>query len=175
MSNVPAASPPASNSNRSWLGRHKILAILILLLTIVLVGGYVLALPYLKPLLHSRYAAALEEIRKSPVARERLGEPIRPVRIFPSGDFTETTAKLTFEVEGPKERAEVAAFSRMIDGEWGNFTTLELKFKNGDRLELAQGSDIPKWDPNAKRPEVKEPDMPPNVELPSFSPDPEKK
>lgn len=180
MPNVQAASQPGSMSNKPWVARHKFLSGLALLFVVVVVVGTICAWPLLKARFHSQYAAALEEIRKSPQARERLGEPIAPVRFLPSGDFTDSTAKLTFEVEGPKDKAAVATFSRLIDGKWG-FATLELKFANGGRIDLAQaigqreGNDTPKFDPNAKQSEAQQPDMPVDIALPDLPAEPEKK
>jgi len=168
-----AGNAPAQAPQGSWIGRHKFLTFLVLFIVIAFVGGVVAGWPYLKPRFHSQYSAALDEIRQSPEAKERLGEPIQPTRFLPSGDITDNTAKLTFEVTGPKDTAAVNAFSRLIDGQWG-FAVLELQFKNGQRISLAHADDTPKFDPNAKQPEVKAPDMPVDIQLPEMPPMPKK-
>src|SRR5262245_45299970 len=110
MSTIPQSAPltKAPPAQRSWVRRHKFLTALGVLLVIVLVAGYIWGWPLVKPRFHSQYAAALEQIRTSPQAQERLGTPIEPVRLLPSGDLTDNAVKLTFEVAGPKDKA--AAF-----------------------------------------------------------------
>ncbi len=175
----PAGKSPTPAPSKSWMARHKILTFLSVLLIVVLVGFYFLGWPLLRPRFHSQYIAALVEIRQSPEVRERLGEPIEPVRFLPSGDLTDNAAKLTFEVRGPKDEAAVNAYSRLIDGRWG-FATLELQFQKGPSIDLAQaiqqreGSDTPKYDPNAKQAEVKAPDLPVDIKLPDMPEMPKK-
>ncbi len=82
-------SPPAPP--KSWVGRHKILTFLSLLLIVVLVGFYFLGWPLMKWRFHALFVSSVDEIRKNPDAVARLGEPISvPMLPLPSGRvFTE--------------------------------------------------------------------------------------
>jgi Cytochrome oxidase complex assembly protein 1 len=182
MSNVPAASQSAPHSNRSWIGRHKFLAFLIVLLVVVLVGGYVLAWPLMKLRFHSQYQAAVDAIRHSPKVAERIGQPIDPVRLFPGGgvhtEGDRGEAFFYFDVAGPKGTAKVSAKSRLLQGQW-SFSQLDLEFPDKQHLDIAQetnsgSDDTPKFDPNAKQSDAKEPDMPVDIALPDLPPEPKK-
>ena len=72
----------------SWIGRHKFLTFLGVLLLVFLVGFYFLGWPLVKLRFHSQYVQALDEIRRSPAVIKELGEPIEPVRPFPGGSVT---------------------------------------------------------------------------------------
>jgi hypothetical protein len=177
MSNVQqAGSPSAPAPNRSWVGRHKILTFLGVLLVIVLVGFYFLGWPLMKWRFHSQFFASLDEIRKNPAAIERLGEPISiPFLPFPSGRvFTEGDrgdARFDFSVEGPKGKAQAVSSMRKVNGQWG-FTQLELEFPDKQKLNLTStmkaADDTPKFDPNAKPADVKAPDLPVDIKLPEL-------
>lgn len=171
MSTVPR--PPSSSSpsprERSWRSSNWKWSTLLLALLLIVIVGLVVAWPMLRPRMHPQYWEALNEIGKNPVAKEKLGEPIKPVRWLPAGDLTATSAKLNFEVQGPKGKAQVATFSRLLDDKWG-FAALELTFADGQRIDLAKGmeGDMPAFDPNAKQPDVKQPDLPVDIQLPDL-------
>ena len=168
---------PPTTRRKSWVRRHKVFTALGLLLIAVVAGGTVLAWPLMKLRFHPQYAAAIDEIRNSKAVVERLGEPIKPVRIFPGGtaydDGNKGEARLNFSVEGPKGAADVAAVSTMMQGKWG-FTQLKLTLGDKEEINLAaaiqnrEGNDLPKFDPNAKPVEVKQPDLPLDINLPNL-------
>jgi hypothetical protein len=169
------ATPAAS---KLWVARHKILTFLGLLLVAILVGFYFLGWPLVKWRFHALFVSSLDEIRHSPAAVERLGEPISvPLLPLPAGRvYTEGDrgdARFDFTVVGPKDKAQAVSAMRMVNGQWG-FTQLELEFPDKGRLDLAQaiqqrgGGDTPKFDPNAKQPDVKEPDLPVDIKLPEL-------
>ena len=164
---------------RSWWSRNWKWATPLAVLMVVIFVGLIVAWPVLRPRAHPQYWAALEEIRRSSRAAEKLGHPIQPVRWLPSGDLTATTAKLNFEVAGPKGKAQVATLSRLIDDRWG-FTTLELTFGDGERVDLApaiaqrEGNDTPKFDPNAPQPQGQMPDLPVDIDLGELPDTPQK-
>ncbi len=181
MSNIQSASQPAS-AKKSWLGRHKISAVLLLLLAVVLVGVYVIGWPLMKLRFHSQYQAAVDAIRKSPKVAERIGQPIDPVRLFPGGgvhtEGDRGEAFFFFDVAGPKGTAKVSVKSRLMQGQW-SFSQLDLEFPDKEHLDIAQetisGDDTPKFDPNAKQSEAQQPDMPVDIALPDLPPEPGKK
>ncbi|HEY2761174.1 MAG TPA: hypothetical protein VGI75_10530, partial [Pirellulales bacterium] len=70
-----ASADSAAHCNKSWVGRHKILSALILIVLAVVIGGTIVAWPILKLRFHSQYVTALDEIRKDPAVIEKLGEP----------------------------------------------------------------------------------------------------
>jgi hypothetical protein len=173
----PAPRAADQTAQKSWVRRHKVFTAFGLLFTAIVAGGTVLAWPLMKLRFHPQYAAAMDEIRSSKAVIERLGEPIKPVRIFPGGtafdDGNKGEARLNFSVEGPKGTAEVAAVSTMMQGKWG-FTQLKLTMGDKQEINLAaaiqsrDGNDMPKFDPNAKPVEVKQPDFPPDINLPNL-------
>jgi hypothetical protein len=175
-----SATPAAS---KSWIARHKFLTFLGLLLIVILVVFYFLGWPLVKLRFHSQYVMALNEIRSNPAVVERLGQPIETVRPFPGGSVTvdgdRGEAMFYFDVAGPKGTANVSVKSRLLQSQWG-FTQLELEFPDKQRLDLAQnakqhsGDDTPKFDPNAKQPEVKAPDLPVDIKLPDLPEMPKK-
>jgi Cytochrome oxidase complex assembly protein 1 len=185
MSTAQRVAPPtaAPTARKSWIARHKILTSLAVLVLIILVGFYFLGWPLVKWRFHSLLVSSLDEIRKNPEAVQRLGEPVSiPLMPLPSGRvYTEGDrgdARFDFLVEGPKDKAQAVAVLRMIDGKWG-FTQLELEFPDKKTIELSQAiaqhddNGTPKFDPNAKQPEVAAPNMPVDIKLPDL-PEPPK-
>jgi hypothetical protein len=178
-----AASPAKSNIQRPWIARHKFLTTIGLLILIVLVGFYFLGWPLVKWRYHKLFNESLAEIQHNPAAVQRLGEPISvpwsPLpsgRVFQEGDRGD--ARFDFTVLGPKGTAQAVSIMRMIGGKWG-FTQLELEFPDKQELHLAQaidqgGDDTPKFDPNAKQPDVKAPDLPVDIKLPDLPDVPQK-
>ena len=167
-----SSAPP---KRRSWIARHKILTVLAVLLVAALAAGYVLAWPLLKWRFHALLATSLEEIQHSPLAIERLGEPISiPLQPWPSGrvhsDGKKGDARFDFVVTGPKGKADAVAQLRMTDGQWG-FTELKLTSDDKKPLDLLPGAqarggiDVPQFDPGAKQPDAKMPDMPVNIDI----------
>src|SRR5215475_2506898 len=101
-----AGNTPAQAPSGSWVGRHKFLTFLGVLLVVVLVGFYFLGWPLVKWRFHAQFVASADEIKRSRAAIERLGEPISiPLLPLPSGRvFTEGDrgdARFDFLVEGP--------------------------------------------------------------------------
>lgn len=169
---------PAPAAKKSWVGRHKILTSLGILIIAGAVAFYFLGWPLMKWRFHALFVSSLNEIRKNPTAVQRLGEPISvPLVPFPSGDvFREGDrgeAKFFFSVTGPKDKAQASSLLRMIDGQWG-FTQLELEFPDHQKLDLtrgiqqAGGDDTPKFDPNAKQSSAKAPNLPVDISLPDI-------
>jgi Cytochrome oxidase complex assembly protein 1 len=169
-----AADQPAQ---KSWIRRHKVFTAFGLLFIAVVVGGTVLAWPLMKLRFHPQYAAAMDEIRSSKTVVERLGEPIKPVRIFPGGtaydDGKKAGARFVFSVAGPKSTADVFVDATRLDGKWG-FNEFKLTLPDKQEINLAaeiqkrDGNDLPKFDPNAKPVEVKQPDLPLDINLPNL-------
>jgi hypothetical protein len=170
-----ASQPPASAQRRSWIARHKILTTLGVFLVAAIVAGYIFAWPLLKWRFHALLATSLAEIQHSPDAVERLGEPINiPLRPWPSGrvhsDGKKGDARFDFVVTGPKGKADAVAQLRMTDGQWG-YTELKLTCEDKTPIDLLpavqarNGNDVPKFDPSAKQPDVKMPDMPVNIDI----------
>jgi hypothetical protein len=169
------ASPSAAP--KSWVARHKFLTFLGGLLVVVLVGFYFLGWPLVKWRFHELFLSSLDEIRHNPAAVARLGEPISvPLSPLPSGrvysEGDHGDARFDFVVVGPKDKAQAVSIMRKVGGQWG-FTQLELEFPDRQRLDLGQaiqrgGNDPPKFDPNAKQPEVKSPELPVDIKLPDL-------
>ncbi len=170
MSTVQIVPMSAARPRKPWFARHKIFSGMGLLLLALIVGGAIWAWPLWRFYFHGQYKAALAYIRTSPQVVERLGEPIRAVRVFPSGRFDGDTLGLRFAVQGPKAQAEIDSISRLFDGQW-DFQTLDVRFPDKSTLKLAddihhrQGEDTPAFDPNAKAPTVKQPDLPINIDV----------
>ncbi len=176
MSTVQNAAPPARGAvvRKSWIARHKFLTAFVALLLAIVVGGTIFAWPLIKLRFHPQYAAALDEIRGSKAVVDRLGEPINPVRPFPGGtafdDGNKAEARFVFSIEGPKGTAEVFADAKKLQGKWG-FTQLKLTMPDKHEINLAaeiqnrDGNELPKFDPNAKPVEVKQPDLPLNIDV----------
>ena len=176
MSTVQNAAPPARGGvvRKSWCSRHKFLTAFVVLLLTIVVGGTIFAWPLIKLRFHPQYAAALDEIRSSKAVVDRLGEPINPVRPFPGGtafdDGNKAEARFVFSIEGPKGTAEVFADAKKLQGKWG-FTQLKLTMPDKHEINLAaeiqnrDGNELPKFDPNAKPVEVKQPDLPLNIDV----------
>jgi hypothetical protein len=171
MSTVVQPSAPAAQ--RGWYRRNWKWATPLLVLLAIVGGGLVYAWPLIRPWFHEQYAASLAEIRKSPAVIEKLGEPISTVRPFPAGSITVTgdrgDANFNFDVKGPKGTAQVSSKSRLMQGQWG-FSQLELTFEDNQRIDLAkaildrEGDDTPKFDPNAKQPEMQKPNLPRDID-----------
>jgi Cytochrome oxidase complex assembly protein 1 len=176
MSTVQNTALPARGAvdRKSWIARHKFLTAFMVLLLAIVVGGTIFAWPLIKLRFHPQYAVALDEIRGSKAVIDRLGEPINPVRPFPGGtafdDGNKAEARFVFSVEGPKGTAEVFADAKKLQGKWG-FTQLKLTTPDKHEINLAaeiqnrDGNELPKFDPNAKPVEVKQPDLPLNIDV----------
>ncbi len=179
MANAPVpAQPSAAAARKSWIGRHKLLTILIVIVLALIIGGFVVAWPQLQLRLSKQYAAAFEAVHSSPKVIERIGEPVQMVLFSLSGSNGDRESRIRFEVEGPKGRAKVFAFSRPIQGQWA-ISQLQVDFSDKVRIDLAQNlagasDDTPKFDPNAKQPDLKEPDLPLDVKLPDLPAEPHK-
>jgi hypothetical protein len=179
MSTVQQATPraAATSTRTSWFRRHKFLTGFVVLLLAIVVGGTVLAWPLMKLRFHPQYAVAMDEVRNSKAVIDRLGEPIKPVRLFPGGtafdDGNKAEARFVFSVEGPKGTAEVFADAKKLQGKWG-FTQLKLTLPDKHEINLAadiqnrDGNELPNFDPNAKPVEVKQPDLPLDINLPAL-------
>ena len=132
-----AADQPAQ---KSWVRRHKVFTAFGLLFIVVVVGGTVLAWPLMKLRFHPQYAAAMDEIRSSKVVVERLGEPIKPVRIFPGGtafdDGNKGEARLNFSVEGPKGHCRCR---RRVDDDAGQMGLHAIKADAGRQARNQPG------------------------------------
>jgi hypothetical protein len=176
-----SATPAAS---KSWIARHKFLTFLGLLLIVILVGFYFLGWPLMKWRFHALFISSLNEIQRNPEAKERLGEPISvPMLPLPSGrvysDGDRGDARFDFLVVGSKDKAQAVSIMRKVNGQWG-FVQLEMEFPDKRRIDLTQsvqqhiGDDTPKFDPNAKQPEVKAPDLPVDIKLPDLPEMPKK-
>jgi hypothetical protein len=184
MSSVQAENSPLPVGSKSWIARHKFLTLLGVLLLVILVGFYCFGWPLVKWRFHALLLSSLEEIRQNPAAVERLGEPISvPLLPLPSGRvYTEGDrgdARFDFSVVGSKDKAQAVSNMRRVNGQWG-FTQLELEFPDKRSLDLLQGirqkggDDTPPFDPNAKQPEVKAPDLPVDIKLPDMPAMPKK-
>jgi len=186
MPAVPTAAPlaPTAPAQKSWIARHKILTFFGAFVVVVLIGFYFLGWPLVKWRFHALFVSSLDEIQHNPAAVARLGEPITvPLLPLPSGRvYTEGDrgeARFDFQVVGPKEKAQAVSAMRMVNSQWG-FTQLELEFPDSTRLDLTQtvqqsrGDDTPKFDPNAKQPEVKAPNLPVDITLPDMPGTPSK-
>jgi hypothetical protein len=173
---TPAPKAGAPQPRRSWVARHKILTSLGIVLVALLVGVYFLGWPLMKLRFHSTYSAALNDVRNSPVAVEKLGEPIEASRPFPGGsawdDGKSGEAMLNFPVKGPRGTADVSAFARMLRGQW-SFTQLKLTLPNHEEIDINKGkpNDVGAFDPNAKPTEVAPPNLPLNIDLPQIPTD----
>ncbi|HZZ28800.1 MAG TPA: cytochrome c oxidase assembly factor Coa1 family protein [Pirellulales bacterium] len=179
MSTVQNTAPQsATPASKPWVARHKLLTIFGLLIVAAVVAFYFLGWPLMKWRFHALFVSSLDEIRKSPVAVQRLGEPISvPVLPFPSGYVSQEgdrgEAKFFFSVVGSKDKAQASSLLRMVNGQWG-FTQLVLEFPDKQKLDLATaiqeraGNDTPKFDPNAKPPDVKAPNLPVDITLPDI-------
>jgi len=118
------------------------------------------------------FTMALDEVRRSPEVVARLGEPIEQSGWRFDGKIENNEAILNFPIEGPKGTANVSTQSRQVGKEWG-LTRLEVDI-NGERLNLMKqvmdrdGSDTPKFDPNAKHsdPNIEDPGMEVDIKLP---------
>src|SRR4051794_33257186 len=181
MSTVQKSAPSGSGvaPHRSWLARHKFLTALGVLVVLLVVAFFVWGWPLVQWRFHSLFAKSLDEIRSSPAAIERLGEPIKvPLLPLPAGrvhsDNNSGEARFDFTVVGPKDKADVESQMRMVNGEWG-FAALKLKFSD-KVIDLAQaiqqrdGNGLPPFDPYAKQPEIKQPDLPRDISLPKDLP-----
>jgi hypothetical protein len=170
MPTVQTAPTPAAKRQKTWFARHKILSGIGLLLLAIIVVGAILSREVWRYYFHGQYKAALAEIRANAQVVERLGEPISAVRGFPSGRSDGDTLGLRFAVQGSKAQAEIDSVSRLFDGRW-EFQTLDVRFpdkstiKLADEIHRSQGDDTPPFDPNAKQPNVKQPDLPINIDV----------
>jgi hypothetical protein len=90
--------------------------------------------------LNPAYQLALDRIRSSPEAAQKLGSPILDVTWWPSWNFqsegTRAEAILTMKVAGPKATAEVYVQARRVGTEW-SLTVVSLRMKDGTVLELS--------------------------------------
>jgi hypothetical protein len=177
-----AGNAPAQAPRGSWIARHKFLTFLGVLLLVFLVGFYFLGWPLVKWRFHAQFIASLDEIKKNPAAIERLGEPITvPLLPMPSGrvyiEGDRGEARFDFSVMGPKNKAQAVSGMRKVNDQWG-FTQLELEFPGGEKLNLTGNikvpDDTPVFNPNAKQPEVKAPDLPVDIQLPEMPAMPKK-
>jgi hypothetical protein len=183
VQNTAPQSQPAT-ATRPWIARHKILTFVALLFVAALTAFYILGWPLVKWRFHALFVSSLDEIRHSQAAVARLGEPIEvpmlPLpagRVYSEGDRGD--ARFDFQVVGPKDKAQAVSVMRMVNGQWG-FTQLELEFPDKQQLDLAQaiqqrgGDDTPKFNPNAKQPDAKEPNLPVDITLPDLPGTPSK-
>ena len=185
MSTVQQSGTPSTPApSRSWIARHKFLTFLGVLLVAIVVGFYFLGWPLMKWRFHAQFVASVDEIRKSPAAVARLGEPISvPMLPLPSGRvYTEGDrgdARFDFVVVGAKDKAQAVSVMRKVNGQWG-FTQLELEFPDKKLLDLTKdirqqgGDDTPKFDPSATQADVKQPDLPVDIKLPDLPEMPKK-
>jgi hypothetical protein len=162
-------------SHRPWIARHKFLTGFLILLALIVIGFFIWGWPLVKLRFHPLYAQTLSYIRESSAAKDKLGEPIGPVRPFPGGEVGEKEAMIYFDIQGPKAIAKVTARYRQVQGQWG-VSQLQLEFPTGPSINLAQaiqqreGNDLPPFDPNVKQPEIKQPELPPDISLPKDLP-----
>ncbi len=153
-------SAPAPR-RRSWLW----LLLLIPVAFLVVCGGLCLgifAIAFTAIKSSPPYQMALEEVRKDPFVREKLGEPIEDATWFPTGNLEVKNdrgeAVLNLQVAGPKGEANVALEARMTGQVW-QLNLLEVTFEDGQKhkIELGGGAvgpadDAPAWAPGDEAP-----------------------
>lgn len=178
------SQPLASAPRKSWIARHKIFTTLGILLVAAIVAGYIFAWPLLKWRFHALLVTSLAEIQHSPIAADKLGEPISiPLLPWPAGrvnsDGQKGSARFDFTIAGPKGTASAVSQLRQLDGKW-DFTELKITCDDKTRIDVAQtiqardGNDTPKFDPNATQSEVKAPNMSIDIAVPDLPAEPGK-
>jgi hypothetical protein len=166
---------PPQEKQRGWWSRNWLWFVPTLLLTLIILccGCFTGIFATVVGQLRSEpYPEALELVRKDPRVIERLGEPVSDISWLPIGERQvegdRGTAKLSFEVAGPKGKARVQYQARCVDGKWG-FTQLEVVFGPSDKISIhaEADNDAPVWNSKAKKksPETNAP--PPEINMPT--------
>lgn len=172
-----------SAPQRGWLGRNwKKIPLYILL--IVLIGGGVLGgVVYFraqKKINSKPYQTALDVVKNSKRVQDKLGTPVEHASWIPGGEFNDeiperATAKLHFQVKGPKGTADVNFEAHTVKADDWGIDVLQIDFDNGKsekvslKDEIKIEDDAPKFNPGATsdpkkegtKPEVK----PMNIEI----------
>jgi hypothetical protein len=131
-------NPPGGQRPRRW---SKLLVMLVLVAAVAAAAGYYFKFGVLK--WSEPYQMALDKLKAEPRLTGQIGEPIQDATPFPSGEIgkdpNNASARLYFDVAGPKGRAHVQVDARRIDGKWG-LSQLTATPDGGNRVVIDTGA-----------------------------------
>jgi hypothetical protein len=135
---------------RRW---PKIVVVLVLVCAAGGAAGYYYKFGTLK--WSEPYQMALDKLKTDQHLVAEIGTPIKDASCFPSGEINNDpnngTARLFFDVAGPKAKAHVQVDARRIGGKWG-LSQLAATADGGSRIPINLGSEggleeAPRWSP----------------------------
>jgi len=153
-------APATDQPRRGWWSRNWLWFVpTVFIALLLLFGGCCAGLFWIGlRAIKKPHQMALEQVQRNAEVVKRLGQPIEQISWLPvvQGDFQagQGSISLDFDVAGPNGEAHVRTQARMIDGTWG-LTTLEVTFKDGQKLSLETAADggledAPLWSPEAE-------------------------
>lgn len=150
---TPVAPSPAPSS-ANW----KLPAIITgsVIAAVLLFGSGIFALVTSLFRHNEAYQMALEEARRNPLAKERLGSPVQTGWWSGSGSIQETgpsgSASLAIPIRGPKGSGTLYLDAEKHAGHW-TMTSLELEAPAGQRIRLIP-SNTPSPEPQSISPQL---------------------
>jgi Cytochrome oxidase complex assembly protein 1 len=163
-------SPALTGKRRGWWRRNWWKLALAVVLVPLLGGGGFVAWKFGPVMFSKPYRTAIEDLKHSRQVLDQLGEPIS-TNWIPGGGVDSDSARLYFDIWGPKGKAKVAVQAGLRDGQWG-FNKFEVTLADGRPLNLMDeearihGVDTPPFDPTVPQPKgVTVQEAPPEVNI----------